>query len=716
MAYQGIGTGLSPNDNGGDSLLEGALKVNSNFEEIYNALGDGNTINLSKDREISAGAGLTGGGTLNQNITLNVGEGDGIDVTDNSVAVDSTVVRTSGTQTIGGNKTFTGDVSFEGTVNATIEGSIDTASNLTRSVISGDGLTGGGVLNQNITLNVGEGDGIDVSTDTVAVNSTVVRTSGTQTIGGTKTFTGDVFFEGTVNANIEGSIDTASNLTRSVISGDGLTGGGVLNQNITLNVGGGDGIDVSTDTVAVDSTVVRTTRSVTSGNGLTGGGALNENITLNVGEGDGIDVSTDTVAVDSTVVRTSGTQTIGGDKTFTGDVFFEGTVNATIEGSIDTASNLTRSVISGNGLTGGGTLNKNITLNVGKGDGIDVSTDTVAVDSTVVRTTRSVIGGIGLNGGGALNENITLNVGKGDGIDVFKDTVAVDSTVVRISGTQTIGGTKTFSSSINGNLSGTATNATNINLDTRNASTNTHYITFGTSVSGNQRLYTDTGITYQPSTNTLTASNFNGTATNCSRSVIAGNGLTGGGALNENRTLNVGKGTGIDVDADTISINSSYRFPKGTRMLFQQTSAPTGWTKVTGVNNRALRVVTGDAGSGGTESFTAVFASDRSVPLPQHSHGITEPNNGDGHSHGITEPNNGKGHQHSYDRSSSGTGTSGGSTGVFDFNQSSNTNFSTTGISINRSTTGIKINNAGTAGATMNFAVRYIDVIIAERN
>jgi len=44
MAYQGIGTGITPNDNNGDSLLTGAVKINSNFEEIYNALGDGTNI------------------------------------------------------------------------------------------------------------------------------------------------------------------------------------------------------------------------------------------------------------------------------------------------------------------------------------------------------------------------------------------------------------------------------------------------------------------------------------------------------------------------------------------------------------------------------------------------------------------------------------------------------------------------------------------------
>jgi len=54
-------------------------------------------------------------------------------------------------------------------------------------------------------------------------------------------------------------------------------------------------------------------------------------------------------------------------------------------------------------------------------------------------------------------------------------------------------------------------------------------------------------------------------------------------------------------------------FASGTKMLFQQTSAPTGWTKVTSnVDNRALRVVSGTAGSGGTNAFSNTLA-DRSI-------------------------------------------------------------------------------------------------------
>lgn len=44
------------------------------------------------------------------------------------------------------------------------------------------------------------------------------------------------------------------------------------------------------------------------------------------------------------------------------------------------------------------------------------------------------------------------------------------------------------------------------------------------------------------------------TATNCSRSVLAGNGLTGGGQMNANRTLAVGQGTGIVVNAADVAV------------------------------------------------------------------------------------------------------------------------------------------------------------------
>ncbi len=48
-------------------------------------------------------------------------------------------------------------------------------------------------------------------------------------------------------------------------------------------------------------------------------------------------------------------------------------------------------------------------------------------------------------------------------------------------------------------------------------------------------------------------------------------------------------------------------FSAGTAMLFIQTAAPTGWTKSTTHNDKALRIVNGPAGSGGSVAFSTVF-------------------------------------------------------------------------------------------------------------
>ena len=50
-------------------------------------------------------------------------------------------------------------------------------------------------------------------------------------------------------------------------------------------------------------------------------------------------------------------------------------------------------------------------------------------------------------------------------------------------------------------------------------------------------------------------------------------------------------------------------FPSGTRMLFQQTAAPTGWTKDTTNDDKALRVVSGTVGSGGTNALSSLDAT-----------------------------------------------------------------------------------------------------------
>ena len=101
-------------------------------------------------------------------------------------------------------------------------------------------------------------------------------------------------------------------------------------------------------------------------------------------------------------------------------------------------------------------------------------------------------------------------------------------------------------------------------------------------------------------------------------------------------------------------------FPRGTRMLFQQSSAPTGWTKDTSHNDKALRVVSGAVGGGGSKGFSATFGRPRVsgsvssriggrtgahrltvAEMPSHNHNIitTAGNNWDQRGSGLTHVN-----------------------------------------------------------------------------
>lgn len=101
-------------------------------------------------------------------------------------------------------------------------------------------------------------------------------------------------------------------------------------------------------------------------------------------------------------------------------------------------------------------------------------------------------------------------------------------------------------------------------------------------------------------------------------SAAASGAITGSG-LTQSTNRILGRTTASTGAIEEISVSgnlsltggvlSGSEFPSGTRILFHQTSAPTGWTKDTTHNNKALRVVSGAVGSGGTVAFTTAFAS-----------------------------------------------------------------------------------------------------------
>ena len=146
-------------------------------------------------------------------------------------------------------------------------------------------------------------------------------------------------------------------------------------------------------------------------------------------------------------------------------------------------------------------------------------------------------------------------------------------------------------------------------------------------------------------------------------------------------------------------------FASGTRMTFNQTNAPTGWTKSTSVDNAAFRLVSGSVSSGGSVNFTTAFVSQTptgsisissisgsagattlSTPqIPSHNHsyitrGISPGNQGGGGDIGSV--------------STGDTGGGGSHTHPFSFSSGS----------------------ATFTGNAIDLAVKYVDLIVAQKN
>lgn len=134
-------------------------------------------------------------------------------------------------------------------------------------------------------------------------------------------------------------------------------------------------------------------------------------------------------------------------------------------------------------------------------------------------------------------------------------------------------------------------------------------------------------------------------------------------------------------------------FNSGTRLLFQQTAAPTGWTKVTTFNDVALRVVSGTVSSGGSVSFSAAFTS-QSV----------------GGTVSSTTLSTSQMPSHTHTAGSTTTVGSAGKTGG-----PSVRGIDTAGNDTS-ATGGGGSHTHGFTGSTIDLAVQYVDVIIASKD
>jgi len=192
-----------------------------------------------------------------------------------------------------------------------------------------------------------------------------------------------------------------------------------------------------------------------------------------------------------------------------------------------------------------------------------------------------------------------------------------------------------------------------------------------------------------------------GLTTLTANNVILGNGASNPTFVAPGTTGNVLTSNGTT----WVSSSNAPEFQSGTRMTFNQTNAPTGWTKDTSTDNAGFRLVSGSVGSGGSLDFTNVFSSSTSVTvssisgsagdttlstpqIPSHTHNIDSRNvsqEGVPYATRIRIQN-----LNVIDNTPTGAAGGGGShTHPFSFSS---------------------------GAGTVNLAVKYVDLIIAQKN
>jgi len=146
--------------------------------------------------------------------------------------------------------------------------------------------------------------------------------------------------------------------------------------------------------------------------------------------------------------------------------------------------------------------------------------------------------------------------------------------------------------------------------------------------------------------------------------------------------------------------------PSGAKMLFQQSTAPMGWTKDTAHNDKALRVVSGSAGSGGTNGFKSRFGQDQ-IDLTSTISGQTA-------GHAITEAQMAR-HTHSIP-----TADAGGTSSTSRVGEAREASWGSSGRAYMTHTGGNQPHSHGAGSlevaSSIALDVAYVDVIIATKD
>ena len=253
MAKQGISTGTTPNDGTGDSLLGGAVKINSNFDEVYGKLGDGTTLFVGIVSSIAVDGALS--------ISTSYGAPT-ITGTANTAVVNARQIYSAGIVTFAGDASITGVNTFSsagydiaGIVTAQQVSLYDSATvaGITTVDSYGINVTGVGTFS-NIAVrgNIENSVGVhSVFIDQTGIAATAANITGTASIGIVSATTSHVTTANLTTANINSGIITSAVVGSGVsIYGWGIDASGIVTAtSFTGNVTG----TATTATLAVNA-------------------------------------------------------------------------------------------------------------------------------------------------------------------------------------------------------------------------------------------------------------------------------------------------------------------------------------------------------------------------------------------------------------------------------------------------------------------------------
>lgn len=247
MAKLGINTGSSPNDGTGDSLLEGAIKINSNFDEIYSALGDGSTITNSINY-----AAVSGVSTLSDTASYAIISGV------------STYAQVAGLTTYAQNAGISTYANTAGiATNALFAGGLSGTPNLNVGIITATRFVGEGSRITGIITTILAGSNVSVAetNGVVTINSTAQEAISTQwtTVNSGIVTSSNVG----VGTTVAGALLDVYDGTLRVRGPNGLVS---LADGVRLNMGSGGQTDASIYYDAVDLRI-DTSSSIRIGDG-----------------------------------------------------------------------------------------------------------------------------------------------------------------------------------------------------------------------------------------------------------------------------------------------------------------------------------------------------------------------------------------------------------------------------------------------------------------